>query len=685
MSTLREDERRTYCRICPAQCGLIVTIDGERIVSARGDVDHPLTGGYTCPKGRAAPAFHHHPDRLDHPRLRPPGGPATNVSWEALLDDLAGRLLEITQASGAGAVACYQGTWSWFDVLGRRASERLMRALGSPSVYSALTVDGVARSYVAELMGGHGSLLPNLDVDETGLLLLVGTNPIVSHGHASALPDPVTRLRRVADRAGLWVMDPLRTETARLATRHLPVRPGTDHVVLAHLVRELLAGGADREYLDEHASGVDLLVAAVAPFTDSVAARASGVSESDIADLVRAVRASRRVTVLTGTGTTMGPNANLTEWMAWAVQVVTGSFEQPGGAWFNPGYLMGLDRRRLRIGDGTPGEGPASRPDLVGRFGEYPCAGLADEIEAGNIRALFVFGGSPLTALPDTDRLRAAISRLDVLAVADVVATDTVALATHVLPVTGQFERSDVTYYVELFLSAVAAQYTPAVVAPGGDRRPLWWALGSLGRRLGLDILDGGLDPATCRAEDLLDVLVAPSSSDTAGLFAGPQTRVADPRRPRGWVHRHVLPEGRWRVATVALVEQLAAAPATPPDGLVMTPRRVIRRMNSVIGDVVASAAKVEDRAVLLNAHDAQVAGIADGEWVRVQSRSGQLVAPARVRPDVVAGTVSVPHGLPAQNVSRLTTSGPGEVDRLTGMVVQSGLPVTIEKAEPQA
>ncbi len=116
-----------------------------------------------------------------------------------------------------------------------------------------------------------------------------------------------------------------------------------------------------------------------------------------------------------------------------------------------------------------------------------------------------------------------------------------------------------------------------------------------------------------------------------------------------------------------------------------MTPRRVIRRMNSAIGDVVASASKVEDRAVLLNADDAQVAGIADGEWVRVQSRGGQLVAPARVRPDVVAGTVSVPHGLPAQNVSRLTTSGPGEVDRLTGMVVQSGLPVTIEKAEPPA
>jgi anaerobic selenocysteine-containing dehydrogenase len=103
--------------------------------------------------------------------------------------------------------------------------------------------------------------------------------------------------------------------------------------------------------------------------------------------------------------------------------------------------------------------------------------------------------------------------------------------------------------------------------------------------------------------------------------------------------------------------------------------------MNSAIGDVVATPPKPDDDAVLLNAGDARTAGIADGEPVRIRSRSGELVALARVRFDVVAGTVSVPHGLPGQNVSLLTAAEPGQVDALTGMVVQSGLPVTIEKA----
>jgi anaerobic selenocysteine-containing dehydrogenase len=103
--------------------------------------------------------------------------------------------------------------------------------------------------------------------------------------------------------------------------------------------------------------------------------------------------------------------------------------------------------------------------------------------------------------------------------------------------------------------------------------------------------------------------------------------------------------------------------------------------MNSAIGDVVASPAKPDDGAVLLNQGDARAAGIGDGERVRIRSRTGELVALARVRADVVAGTVSVPHGLPGQNVSLLTASEAGQVDPLTGMVVQSGLPVTIEKA----
>ena len=228
-------EHRTFCRICPVLCGLLVQTQGEQVLQVRGDPEHPITHGYTCPKGRALAEFHHHPQRLDRPVVR-----SRHVSWDDMLDDLGNTLARIIDESGPDAVAAYFGTWSWMDALGRARADELLRHIGSKSRYSAITVDAIARLTVAELMGGLGALLPSIDADDPGLTVLIGTNPVVSHGHAGALVDPVVTLRRIAAGPGLWVVDPRRTETSRLASRHLAPHPGSDPALLAFTVRSLL-------------------------------------------------------------------------------------------------------------------------------------------------------------------------------------------------------------------------------------------------------------------------------------------------------------------------------------------------------------------------------------------------------------------------------------------------------------
>ena len=95
----------SYCRICAAACGIVVTVDGDRIVRVRGDDEHPVSRGYTCTKGRGLPAWHHGPDRLDQPRLH-----GAEVGWDELLHDLGGRLDAVIEASGPDAVALYLAT-----------------------------------------------------------------------------------------------------------------------------------------------------------------------------------------------------------------------------------------------------------------------------------------------------------------------------------------------------------------------------------------------------------------------------------------------------------------------------------------------------------------------------------------------------------------------------------------------
>jgi anaerobic selenocysteine-containing dehydrogenase len=693
-------EVRSFCRICTALCGIVVTVDDgdagdgaagprvdgaaePRVVRVRGDAEHPLSRGYTCPKGRALPAWHHHPHRLDAPAVAPhPGAPATTTTWDVLLDDLAARLDAVRAATGPDGIAMYLASGTAYDAAGRRAADRLLRALGSRQRYTATTIDTPSKPLVAELVGGWSGLTPMWDHERSRLLLLLGTNPVVSHGHSNGMPDPVVRLRAQREQGELWVVDPRRTETARLADRHLAARPGTDHVLLGFLVRSLLEDGADRGYLAArtHADDVAALTRAVAPFDRATTAVATGLPETDLDDLVAAARRAGRVSALTGTGVSMGAAANVTEWFLWALHIVTGSYDQPGGMWFNPGYLLQLDRRRWEAAppDGTAGPGPASRPWLPHRFGEHPCAGLVPEIEAGNVRALVVVGGNPLTALPDSARTRAAFATLDVLAVADVVATETVALATHVLPCAGQLERADVPWLLDGYQLAVASQRTAAVVPPAHDRMALWRALALLGRRLGVAVLPDDLDADTAVDDDVLAALV--DRSVDPDLLVGAPTGVVASGAVFGWVTDGVLPGGRWRLAPAPLVAQLhdlEAARAARPNGAVLVPRRQMRTMNSQLRDVAAPGGEPPAPTVLLHPTDAATIGAVDGDAVVVRSAHGETRGRLVATDEVVRGAVSIPHGWSDLDVCRLT-SADDDIDPLTGMVLQSGVPVEV-------
>lgn len=667
---MTESTHKTFCRICEALCGVVVTTDGDRILEVRGDPEDPISHGYACPKGRALPEWHHSAERLDAPQLRRDGR-FEQVDWPELLGDLSARLQEIIARDGRDAVGIYHATGAAFDTNGRRTLERFRRALGTKSMYSAASIDTPAKLLVPELMSGHPGLFPAPDRERAKLFLFLGVNPVVSHGHLNAFPDPVTTIREMAKRAEVWVVDPRLTETARLATGHLAVRPGTDYAVLAYLVREILREGADETYLDRYASGVDRLEEAVAPFDCEGASRRCGVGQDELEALLAAVRRAGRIAGQTGTGVSMSAAANVSEWLLWALHIVTGSHDQPGGTWFNPGYLKQLDVRSFSASDGTPGPGPKSRPDIPGRWGEIPCAAMTDEIEAGNLRALIVCGGNPVRSFPDTQRVRAALGRLDVLAVADVVETDTTALATHVLPVAGQLERADVPLYLDQFMPSVSTRFTAAVVDPGADRKPLWWTVAELADRLGLSALPEGLDLETCQDVDLLRVLGDRSRTNFDHIS---EARVSiDAPAVFGWVLDRVLPESGWHIAPDPFVEQLGSL--EEPPALMMIPRRQLRRMNSVV--LRGSVGRLDLPDILLHPDDAADSEIAEGAEVEIRSIAGSVRGTARLDVNIRRGAISVPHGYGDPNVGRLTSTTTG-VDPLTGMVLQSGIPVTI-------
>jgi anaerobic selenocysteine-containing dehydrogenase len=662
-----EREVLSYCRICAAACGITVTVDGDRVLRVRGDAGHPVSRGYACAKGRGLPAWHHHEGRLDEPRLR-----GRQVGWDEVLDDVAAVLRDTVAGPGPDAVALYLATGLAYDSAGQIAAGTFLGALGSSSFYTAVTVDNAPVLVAAELVTGNAMMNPLWDPTTPGLLLLVGTNPVVSHGYGTTLPDPVNHLRDFRRGGGrIWVVDPRRTESAALADHHVAVRPGSDVLLLAALAREVLEDGADRDELTRYCTVDDVaaLRRALAPCTVARAADAAGVAPEVVTALVEDLRAFRgRVAVACGTGALMGTDGVLVEWLRWVLLILTGSLDRPGGMRIPRGALSHL--RPPRPPRPSP-PGPASRPELPRVAHQVPVVALADEIEAGHVRVQIVTGGNPIAAAPEPDRMRAALGRLDALVVVDVMENELTELATHVLPATGQLERADLSMYSHLSVRS-AMQSTRAVVSPVAARRPAWWILCSLASRAGVDLL-GGADPDSLDDETYLRAIVDRSPLDVDAVFdAG--SRGFDLAVEHGWVHETMLPGGHWRLAPAPLLERLAGHRG-PAAGTLLSPRREMAWSNSV-------RYGADDRPTELRLHpdDARVAGVRDGGTATVTTAHGALevlvVTDGRVRP----GVASMVHGRRDQSPGLLLSTRDG-VDPLTTMPHSSGVPVTIEPA----
>ncbi len=334
-------------------------------------------------------------------------------------------------------------------------------------------------------------------------------------------------------------------------------------------------------------ASIDRLRRVVSPFDRSAVATVCGITEDALDAVVELVARPRRLSTITGTGVSMGPAPNATEWLTWALSIVTGSLDRRGGILFNPGVIRPQAEAGPVVIERETGPRPRSRPDLMHAYGEYPSAILADEILSGEVRAVLCFGGNIASSFPDSAKTNEALRSLEVFAVSDLRRTRTAELATHLLPTCGQLERHDVTFFLDQAFPIPFAQYTAPVVEPVGDRRELWRVWAELARRMGIDLPRESTSTATagswCR-----------TSSSTArvpfeALEASP-SGVAVPDLPAEWLVPAKLPRGTLDVAPAGARSTSSSdgtrAPSQPVRGLQLICRRLPHQMNSDLQDL---------------------------------------------------------------------------------------------------
>lgn len=262
---------RTALRICPlceATCGLTLTIEGTTVTGARGDRDDVFSKGFICPKGASFGAVDGDPDRLRSPLVRK-DGELREATWEEAFDVVAAGLRPVVERYGPNSVGVVLGNPNVHTMAGALYPTVLLAGLGTRSIFTASTIDQMPKHVSSGLLFGDANAIPVPDLDHTDHLLLIGANPLESNGSLCTAPDFPGKLKALKARGGtLTVIDPRRTRTAKLADRHLAIRPGTDALLLAAMAYVLFEEDlVDTGELAPHLLGLDELRAEVRDFT----------------------------------------------------------------------------------------------------------------------------------------------------------------------------------------------------------------------------------------------------------------------------------------------------------------------------------------------------------------------------------------------------------------------------------
>src|SRR5947207_11566864 len=263
---------------------MVATVEDGRVTQLRPDPDHPLSAGYACPKGIAMTDVQNDPDRVLHPlRKRPDGGGFEPVSWSEALNDIGRRLKRVRDERGPDSIGWYMGNPGAFSYSHTLWVKGFLDGLGSPHYYTAGSQDVNNRFAASAMLYGSPLVVPIPDLNRTSFLLMLGANPMVSHGPVLTAPRIRDQLRAIAGRGGrVVVLDPRRTETAR-QFEHVAVRPDSDAWLLLSLLQVIFEEGlVDRRFLAGWTRDASALERAAAPHTPEATEERTGVAPDDV-------------------------------------------------------------------------------------------------------------------------------------------------------------------------------------------------------------------------------------------------------------------------------------------------------------------------------------------------------------------------------------------------------------------
>jgi assimilatory nitrate reductase catalytic subunit len=662
----------THCCYCGVQCGMYLKVSNDKVVGVEPRADFPVNQGMLCPKGTTAYQTVDHPDRLTYPLMRKNGkdSPLERVSWDEALDAVVSRFRGIQDAYGKDAVASCSGSSMTNEkcyLMGKFARV----GLGTRHTdYNGRLCMSSATGANERSLGIDRASNPISDMLQADCIFVIGANV------GECFPIVTSWLWKARDRGcKLIVADPRQTPIARTADIFLPLRSGTDSALLNGMLNVIINDGSiDQEFIQRRTANWEETKAMALQYPPERVAKVCGLRPEAIIEAARMYARANAAMIYTARGLEHQSKGVDNGVCCANLALATGNFGRPGAGYMTlTGQGNGQGGREMgQKASQLPGcreiEDMEDREYISSVWGidekdlphkGYPWTEMIPAMLRDEIRGCFMICTNPMVSLPDQHTVERALRGLDFFVVTDFFLSETAELADVVLPGSVWAEDEGVVVNLE----GRVIKYNKATNPPG-EARVDWEIICEIARRMGRgkyfnfhsarEIFD---EMRLCTKGAKADYWgITYEKIDAQNGVFWPCPTEDHPGTPRLYEQRFGFPDGKARFNPIAYIP-----PAEEPDGeypFILTTGRVIYHYLS--GNQTRRVRFLREMAPYpwVEMHELTAArlGIADGDWVKLTTRRGEMVVPALIVKSIRPDTFFVPyHYGHTQAVNQLT------------------------------
>ena len=493
---------------CPDACGLILTVDDNKVIKVRGNREHAFTRGTLCPKMAHYERVIHSSKRLTTPlrRIGKKGiGPDqfTPISWDEALDRIVENFKHTIDTNGSESILrySYAGT---MGAVNSPAADYFFRCIGATSQDRGIC--SPAKQAAFKSVYGDTVAIKPQEAQHSDLIILWSLNATATDVH-------ILHDVNVAKRNGafVWIIDTHKTYTYDQGTHHVYVKPGSDGALALGMMHIIHRDGLeDTAFVQAYVQGYDELVRDVLPkFTPEYVSSICGVPVEIIEELAHAYAKAKAPFIRLGSGVSRYGNGAMSCRCINALPAVVGAWQHLGGGLLSSSSSSQYFNKSFMQQPNTPTPSKRMMPMiLLGDLLTNPKAllehGLEDTSGGVPVHSLYIFSSNPAITAPNQNLVRQGLMRDDLFTVVhERFFTDTCAYADIILPATSSAESDDIFNSYGHYTIATSYQAIP----PVGESKSNWQVISELAQRMGLD------DPFFAMTErELIEHMVRNSS-----------------------------------------------------------------------------------------------------------------------------------------------------------------------------